>query len=107
MGQGGREGPGTQRQARENSFSGKLSYSLVRPLVPCRSLWSWKYPQARLFFMHQELTEKCPKPVAKVTREAEVESYQFSSMVPTLPLWSPFGIYQVSCLLNQRENIYG
>lgn len=50
MGQGSREGQGTQGQGRENSFSGMLSYSLVRPLVPCRSLWSWKYPQATLFY---------------------------------------------------------
>lgn len=50
MGQGSLEGPGTQRQAKGNSFSGMLSYSLMRPLVPCRSLWSWKYPQAMLFY---------------------------------------------------------
>lgn len=77
------------------------------PWIPSIALRYHKRLKQRLGLYSQEPTEKCPKPVAKVTREAEVESYQFSSMVPTLPLWSPIGIYQVSCLLNQRENIYG
>lgn len=45
----------------------------------------------RLELYSPEPTDKCPKPLAKVTREAEIESYQFSSMVPMSSLWIPTG----------------
>lgn len=37
----------------------------------------------------QESTDRCPKPVAKVTREAGIESDHTTSRMPLSPLWLP------------------
>lgn len=45
------------------------------PWIPSSTLSYYNFLKQRLGLYSQEPTVRCPKPVAKVTREAEIEPY--------------------------------